>query len=89
MFPVNKDRYNLMSVKTNKIVMPGDSIAINTMLPDQTVLVEGWNSNHWPEPQVTEVNNGEIQVTNTSSHPVILRDNKVNSIKITLTNHLD
>ena len=69
--------------------MPGESININTTLPDQTVLIEGWNSSHWPEPQATEVNNGKLQITNTSSRPVILRDNKVNSIKITSTNHLE
>ena len=53
-FPVNSlqnstkqsKRYNLMSVKTNKIIMPGESIHLDTNLPDQTVLIEGWNSNH-------------------------------------------
>ena len=78
-----------MSVKINKIVLPGDSITLDTTLPNQTVLIEGWNACHWPKPQITEVNDGKIQVTNTSTNPVILRDNRVNSIKVTFTNNTD
>ena len=78
-----------MSVKINKIVLPGDSITLDTTLPNQTVLIEGWNACHWPEPQITEVNDGKIQVINTSNNPVILRENRVNSIKLTSTNNTD
>ena len=62
--PDKKKRYNLMSVKMNKIVLPGDSITLDTTLPNQTVLIEGWNACHWPEPQITEVNDGKIEVIN-------------------------
>ena len=39
--PLKTDRYNLMSVKTNKIILPCDSINLDTTMPDQTALVEG------------------------------------------------
>ena len=82
-------RYNLMSVKTNKIIKPGESLHLDTNLPDQTVLIEGWNSNHWPEPQLVDITQGIIPVHNTTTSPVILNNNKVNSIKITDINTID
>ena len=87
--PHNTKRYNLMSVKMNKIVLPRDSITLDTTLPNQTVLIKGWNACHWPEPHITKVNDRKIQVINTSNNPVILRENRVNSIKVTSTNNTD
>ena len=78
-----------MSIKTNKIIMPEETIDVDTKLEDQTVLVEGFNSNHWPEPQVVHISQGRIPITNTSSEPVILTNHKVNSIKITPTETVD
>ena len=87
--PLKPDRYNLMSLKTNKIIMPGDTIDIDTEIEDQTVLVEGFNGSHWPPPQVVNINKETIPITNTSSKPVILTTQKVNSIKITPTQTVD
>ena len=86
---LTNNRYNLMSIKTNKIVLPGESIDIDTTLEDQTVLVEGFNSNHWPAPQVVNIAQGRIPIVNTSTEPVILTSHKVNSIKITPTETVD
>lgn len=83
------NRYNLMSIKTNKIVLPGESIDIDTTLEDQTALVEGFNSNHWPAPQVVNIAQGKIPIVNTSTEPVVLTSHKVNSIKITPTEIID
>ena len=83
------DRYNLMSVKTNKIILPGESIDLDTTMPDQTALVEGWNSNHWPEPQIVKITQGKLPIRNNTSSPVILTHNKVNSIKVTSTEIVD
>ena len=78
-----------MSLKTNKIILPGESIEIDTELEDQTVLVEGFNSHHWPQPQIVSIARGKIPITNTSADPVILNAHKVNSIKITPTEVVD
>ena len=78
-----------MSLKTNKIILPGDLIDIDTTMTDQTVLVEGWNGNHWPEPQVVTITQGKMPITNNSSKPIILTNNKVNSIKIIPTEVVD
>ena len=78
-----------MSIKTNKIVLPGESIDMDTTLGDQTVLVEGFNSNHWPAPQVVNIAQGKIPIVNTSTEPVVLTSHKVNSIKITPTETVD
>ena len=69
--------------------MPRDTIDIDTELEEQTVLVEGFNGSHWPPPQVVNINKGTIPITNTSSKPVILTTQKVNSIKITPTQTVD
>ena len=83
------NRYNLMSIKTNKIILPGESIDIDTALEDQTVLVEGFNSHNWPAPQVVNIAQGKIPIVNTSAEPVVLTSHKVNSIKITPTEIID
>lgn len=83
------DRYNLMSVKTNKIIVPGESIDLDTTMPDQTALVEGWNSHHWPEPQIVEITKGKMWIRNINSTPVILTHNRANSIKVTPTEIVD
>ena len=69
--------------------MPGKTIDLDTNLEDQTVLVEGFNSSHWPPPQIVNISNGTIPLTNTSSELVILTTHKVNSIKITPTETID
>ena len=78
-------RYNLMSLKTNKIILPGESIELDTELEDQTVLAEGFNGHHWPQPQIVSIARGKLPLTNTSADPVILKAHKVNSIKLTLS----
>ena len=82
-------RYNLMSIKSNKILMPGDSLDLNKELPDQTVVVEGWHPNHWPDPQLANIHQNKIQVTNTTNKPVLLTNKRINSIKITTTEDTD
>ena len=86
---LTNNRYNLMSIKTNKIILPGESVDIDTPLEDQTVLVEGFNSQHWPAPQVVTIAQGKIPIVNTSAEPVILNSHKVNSIKVTPTEVID
>merc|ERR1711867_227582 len=86
---VKNNRYNLMSLKTNKIILPGESIDVDTHLEDQTVLVEGFNGEHWPPPQVVSISQGKIPIVNTSDEPVILTSHKVNSIKVTSTELVD
>ena len=78
-----------MSIKTNKIILPGESEDIDTQLEDQTVLIEGFNSQHWPAPQVVTIAQGKIPIVNTSAEPVILNSHKVNSIKVTPTEVID
>ena len=63
--------------------MPGQSLDLNTDLPDQTVLVEGWHPTHWPHPQLANIRNNKLQVINTTHEPVILSNKKVNSLKVT------
>ena len=69
--------------------MPGDSLDLNTELPDQTVVVEGWHPNHWPDPQLANIHQNKIQVTNTTNKPVLLTNKRINSIKITTTEDTD
>ena len=83
------DTIPLISLKSKQIIMPGDMIDVPTNLADQQVIAEGWRHNDWPAPQLTEVKNESIQLTNHSTQPVILRDNRVNSIKITTTQMTD
>ena len=78
-----------MSIRSNKIILPGDSLNLDTDLPDQTVVVEGWLLHQWPDPQLVSISQGRLQVTNTSSQPVVLTDKKVNSEKITSTKDTD
>ena len=69
--------------------MPGDSMDIPTTIKDQEVIAEGWRPTEWPPPQLTAIKNGLLHLTNTSKQPVILKDAKVNSIKITTMTDLD
>lgn len=85
----NGDTVPLISLKYKQLIMPGDTIDIPTKFADQQVIAEGWRHSDWPAPQLTEVINGSISLTNHSSQPVILRDNKVNSVKITTTKSTD
>ena len=78
-----------MSLKTNKNILPGDKIEIDTEMADQTVLVEGHNRNHWPEPQVVTISRGKFPVTNNTTNTVILNKGRVNSIKVTPTEEMD
>ena len=50
--PAAQSNNKLMSIKTNKIILPGETMELPTDMPDQTVLVEGWLPHHWPEPQL-------------------------------------
>ena len=58
-------------------------------MTDQTVLVEGHNGNHWPEPQVVTISRGKFPVTNNTTNTVILNKGGVNSIKVTPTEEMD
>ena len=69
--------------------MPGQSLDLNTDLPDQTVLVEGWHPTHWPHPKLADIRNNKLQVINTTNDPVVLSNKKVNSLKITKTEDTD
>ena len=85
----NGDTIPVISLKTKQILLQGDTIDFPTKLADQQIVIEGWKHSNWPAPQLTEVRNGIIQLTNQSSQPVHLRNNKVNSIKITTTSSID
>ena len=78
-----------MSLKTNKIILPGDTIKIDTEMADQTVLVKGYNRNHWPELQVMTISQKKFPITNNTTSTVILNKSKVNSIKVTPTEEID
>ena len=78
-----------MSIQSNKIIMPGQSLDLNTDLPDQTVLVEGWHPTHWLHPQLADIRNNKLQVINTTHEPVVLSNKKVNSLKIMKTEDTD
>ena len=78
-----------MSNRSNEIILPGDSLDLDTDLPDQTVVVEGWLPHQWPDPQLVSISQGRLQVTNTSSQPVVLTNKRVNSVKITSTEDTD
>ena len=78
-----------MCIRSNEIILPGDSLDLDTDLPDQTVVVEGWLPHQWPDPQLVSISQGRLQVTNTSSQPVVLTNKRVNSVKITSTEDTD
>ena len=75
----------LVSLKVKQIIQPGESIDIPVNIPNQTILAEGFRPTDWPLPQITEVKNNNINLTNDTNHTIILNDNKVNSIKLTST----
>ena len=56
----SSDKLKLMSLRLNRILLPGDTLELQSELEDQSVLTEGWKSNQWPEPQTAEVRNGFI-----------------------------
>merc|ERR1712089_24063 len=85
MQPNNK----LMSVKANKIVLPGDTLELATDLEDQTVLIEGWLPHQWPEPQLVSISQGKLVVANNTQKPVLFDTKKLKSIKITTTTETD
>ena len=87
--PVTGDGTKLISIKTNKIVSPGDSMELETNLPDQTVLVEGWNGEHWPDPQLASIKDGILYIDNPPGSHTILSKKKVNSLKLTPVTYTD
>ena len=62
--PAVQPTHSLMPIKTNKIILPGESMELTTDMPDQTVVIEGWLPHHWPEPQLVSIAQGKLQVTN-------------------------
>ena len=79
----------LMSVKANKIILPGETLELATDVQDQTVLVEGWLPHHWPEPQLASITQGKLKVINTTKEPVLFNNKKSKSIKLTTTDDTD
>ena len=72
-------------MKSNIILLPGESVDVPTELEDQTIIAEGHGKSHWPPPQLTKVTNKAVQLTNQSSEPITLTDLKTNSIQLTKT----
>ena len=68
--PPAQSNNKLMSVKSNKIILLGETIEFTTDMPDQTVLIEGWLPHHWPEPQLVSITQGklEVQVHQNNNH---------------------
>ena len=87
--PAAQSNNKLMSVKTNKIILPGETMELTTDMPDQTVLIEGWLPHHWPEPQLVSITQGKLEVTNNTQQPVLFDNKKAKSIKVTTTAHTD
>ena len=87
--PTTQPNNKLMSVKTNKIVLPGDTLELDTDLQDQTVLVEGWLPYQWPEPQLVSISQGKIAVVNQTQKPILFDTKRSKSIKITTTTDTD
>ena len=81
--------HSLMSIKSNKIILPGESLELDMTIPDQTVIVEGWLPHHWPDPQLVSISQGKLQVTNNTTEPVLFDNKKVKSLKIMTTEHTD
>ena len=81
--------HSLMSIKSNKISLPGESLELETNMPDQTVIIEGWLPHHWPEPQLVSISQGKLQVTNNTTQPMMFDNKKVKSLKVTTTKHTD
>ena len=65
--PNYDDRPPLVTLKTKQILLPGDTISVQTNIPDQQVLAEAWKSSQWPPPQLSHIQNGLLQLTNESS----------------------
>ena len=72
----NKFGSVLHCFKSDKVILPGQSINLQVVGDDQDVIaVEPWEQNKnykWPEPQLCSVLNGSVQVFNTSDSPIIL-----------------
>ena len=87
--PNHGDKPPLVTLKTKQILLLGDTISVQTNIPDQQVLAEAWKSSQWPPPQLSHIKNGLIQLTNRSSNPILLQENKSNPVKITTIKSLD
>merc|ERR1712240_200025 len=87
--PTTQTNNKLMSVKDNIIVLPGDTLELNTDLQDQTVMVEGWLPHQWPQPQLVSISQGKIVVQNQTQEPILFDKKKSRSIKITTTTETD
>merc|ERR1712240_995562 len=87
--PTTQTNSKLTSVKDNIIVLPGDSLELNTDLQDQTVMVEGWLPQQWPQPQLAHISQGKIVVHNQTQQPVLFDKKRSKSIKITTTTDTD
>ena len=79
----------LMSVKSNTIILPGDSLELDTDVDDQTILVEGWLPGQWPEPQLANIAQGKLNITNNTKEPVVFNTKKAKSIKLTARDDTD
>ena len=71
-----KTSSNLLSFKSSKVLLPGQTISVNVEnYEDDLVSIEPWEQNknaNWPEPQLQRVKNGKINLCNTSIKPVTL-----------------
>ena len=73
----------LVTIKSNKILLPGDSTNIQVDLPDQRVITESFRANQWPPPQLASIMNQSITLFYNSNQPIYLSEKKATSIKIT------
>ena len=74
--PLANPQHSLISIKSKRILLPGDSLTINTNLPDQDIVLEAAKSSSWPPPTLAAITNKVTQLTNTSNTPVILDGKK-------------
>ena len=79
----------LISLKTKRILMPGDHLTLQTNLPDQQILVEANQPTKWPPPTLATICNQSLSITNTTNKPVYIDNKHTHSIKLTLTTVVD
>ena len=87
--PNHGDKPPLVTLKTKQILLPGDTISVQTNIPDPLVHTDAWMSSRWPPPQLSHIQNGLLQLTNKSSSPILLQENKSNPVEITTIINLD
>ena len=83
--PLAKPTNPLVSIKSKRIILPGDYLTVKADLPDQDMVVEAVKTHQWPPPTLAAVKNNLIKVTNTSDSPVLLDGKHTLSLQLTPT----